>query len=101
MMKLKLLAACVLLLMSQLSAQQLSPVYGDDFENGISQWVTPDGYVTVTTQPVHAGKQSLQLSSGARVMRKISIKPGHSYQLSVWLKTYSGSDEIQVNTHGL
>lgn len=77
-------------------AQQPGIIFHDDFEKGTSSWTSPELSAVAVSGQAHSGTSCLQLRSGGRVSRKISLQPAHLYQLSVWLKTASGSDEIQV-----
>lgn len=75
-----------------------------DFEGAASfplrHWVMIGGTAEsagLTTKVARSGKHSLEIKSGGLVESYLALKPGSTYKLSVWMKTASGSDEVQVN----
>jgi alpha-L-fucosidase len=75
-----------------------------DFEGAASfplrHWVTIGGTAEsagLTTNVARSGKHSLEIKSGGLVESYLALKPSSTYKLSVWMKTASGSDEVQVN----
>ncbi len=56
---------------------------------------------TLTSKVVKNGNYSLEIESGGSVQSYMELTPNSAYQLSVWVKTESGSDEVQVNILGL
>jgi alpha-L-fucosidase len=74
---------------------------GDDFESSTLQWHSAGDNARLSHRMYHGGKQSLELLPGAYATKIFPVLPGHRYKLSVWLKTASGSDEIQVSTKNL
>lgn len=68
-----------------------------DFEGEtLFPWVVI-GNATLTTAVVKNGKKSLEIASGSSVQCGITLTPNSIYQLSVWVRTQSGSDEVQIN----
>lgn len=51
----------------------------------------------LTTAIARSGKHSLEIKSGGSVESYLKLTPNSTYRLSVWMKTASGSDEVQVN----
>jgi alpha-L-fucosidase len=79
-----------------------------DFEGATSyplrHWVTIGGSSessALTTNFAKTGKHSLEIKSGSSVESHLKLTPNSTYKLSVWMKTSSGSDEVQVNVTGL
>jgi alpha-L-fucosidase len=73
-----------------------------DFEGEtLFPWVVVGDAAKFTTSVVKSGNKALEISSGSSVQSFITLTPNSTYQLSVWVKTNSGSDEIQVNLLGL
>lgn len=79
-------------------------IYNCDFEQlEIKPWValgTGNG-IKLSNTVVHKGKQSLEITSGAVAQIKVDLKPNSAYKITAWVKTNSGSDEIQLNLLGL
>lgn len=70
---------------------------------GIKPWValgTGNG-IKLSNTEFHTGKQSLEITSGAIAQVKVDLKPNSTYKITAWVKTNSGSDEIQLNLLGL
>lgn len=88
------------LMVLQAFSQLPEKILEEGFENGITSW-TSSGNNSSVADPVQSGKYSLQLVSGGRILKTIRLLPHHVYKLSVWLKTASGSDEMQVHIKGL
>ena len=55
----------------------------------------------LTTTVAHSGKSSLEIKSGGSVESYLELTPNSTYKLSVWMRTNSGADEIQVNLIGI
>lgn len=79
-----------------------------DFEGSTSfplrHWVTIGGSAEaagLTRKIARSGKHSLEIKSGGSVESHLKLTPNSTYKLSVWMKTASGSDEVQVNVSGL
>lgn len=73
-----------------------------DFEGEtLFPWVVVGDAANLSTAVVKNGKKALEIASGSSVQSFITLTPNSIYQLSVWLKTNSGSDEVQVNLLGL
>ena len=79
-----------------------------DFEGPESfplrHWVTLGDYTEaagLTQEIAKSGKYSLEVKSGGSVEAYLKLAPNSTYRLSVWMKTSSGSDEVQVNLTGL
>lgn len=79
-----------------------------DFEGAASfplrHWVMIGGTAEsagLSTAVAKSGKHSLELKSGSLVESHLKLTPNSTYKLSVWMKTASGSDEVQVNVTGL
>lgn len=94
-----LFSVCFLVAL-QSFAQLPENVLEEGFEKGIHSW-TSSGPDSSVAEPVYSGKHALQLSSGGRISKAIRLLPNHVYKLSVWLKTASGSDDIQVRIKGI
>lgn len=85
----------------QAFSQLPEKILEEGFENGITSWTSSNHANKRVADPVYSGNYSLQLPSGGRIFKTIDLLPNHIYKLSVWLKTASGSDEIQVHIKGL
>lgn len=73
-----------------------------DFEGEtLFPWVVVGDAAKLTTAVVKNGNKALEISSGSSVQSFITLTPNSTYRLSVWVKTNSGSDEVQVNVLGL
>jgi alpha-L-fucosidase len=79
-----------------------------DFEGPKSfplrHWVTLGDYpeaAGLSKDKAKSGEYSLEVKSGGSVEAYLKLIPNSSYRLSVWMKTASGSDEVQVNLTGL
>ncbi len=71
-----------------------------DFEqSGVKPWIGLD--IKPSKTIFHSGKQSLEISSGATAQLKINLKPNSTYKITAWVRTNSGSDEVQLNVVGL
>jgi len=76
--------------------------FNNNFEqNLVSPWLGLGGSIKISTAVFHGGKQSLEIASGATAQIEVRLKPKSRYKLSAWLRTYSDSDEIQLNLTGL
>jgi alpha-L-fucosidase len=70
----------------------------------LRHWVTLGDYTEaagLSKEVVKSGKSSLEVKSGGSVEAYLKLVPNSTYKLSVWMKTSSGSDEVQVNMTGL
>jgi alpha-L-fucosidase len=73
-----------------------------DFEgNTISPWVIVGNSGKLTNKTFKNGNQSLEITSGSAAQCYLTLSPNSTYQISVWVKTNSGSDEVQLNLLGL
>ncbi|MFA5418078.1 MAG: alpha-L-fucosidase, partial [Bacteroidales bacterium] len=73
-----------------------------DFEaKDIFPWIIVGESAQLTTSIVKTGKQALEIASGSSAQCHLTLTPGSTYQISVWVKTHSGSDEVQVNMLGM
>ena len=73
-----------------------------DFEGTtISSWMVVGNSAKISTQQSKTGKQSLEIASGSAAQCNLTLTPCSSYEISVWVKTNSGSDEVQLNVLGL
>ena len=73
-----------------------------DFEGtSIKPWVVIGNGAILSKSNVHSGNQALELNSGTIVQADVKLKPSSSYNLSGWLKTESGSDEVRLAVNGL
>lgn len=73
-----------------------------DFEGEtLFPWVVVGDAAKLTTAVVKNGNKALEIASGSSVQSFVTLTPNSTYQLSVWVKTNSGSDEVQVNVLGL
>ena len=73
-----------------------------DFEGTIlSPWVVVGNSAKLTNQQSKTGNQSIEIASGSAVQVNLTLTPCSSYEISVWIKTNSGSDEVQLNLLGL
>lgn len=78
--------------------QSLSvPVQADFEETTLSPWVAYGNSAKLNKQISKSGKQSLEIASGSAVQCNLTLTPNSSYEISVWVKTDSGSDEVQLN----
>ena len=75
-----------------------------DFEGVASfplrHWVKIGGSAEcadLTKEVARSGKHSLEIKSGGSVESYLKLTPNSTYKISVWMKTSSGSDEVQVN----
>jgi alpha-L-fucosidase len=77
-------------------------ISNNNFEqNLVNPWLGLGGDIKITTEVFHGGKQSLEITSGATAQIEVDLKPKARYTLSAWVRTSSGSDEIQLNLSGL
>lgn len=70
----------------------------------LRHWVTLGDYTEaagLTQKAAKSGKSSLEVKSGGSVEAYLKLAPNSTYKLSVWMKTSSGADEVQVNVTGL
>jgi alpha-L-fucosidase len=73
-----------------------------DFESEtLFPWVVVGNAACLTAAVVKNGSKALEIASGSSIQCNLTLIPNSTYQLSVWVKTNSGSDEIQVNLLGL
>jgi len=70
-------------------------------EKTIFPWITVGNCAKLTNTVSKNGNQSLEISSGSSAQCNLILQPNSSYLVSVWMKTESGSDEIQLNLLGL
>lgn len=59
------------------------------------------GAAVLNNRLYKSGNASLEVKSGGSVEAYLKLEPKSSYKLSVWMKTTSGADEVQVNINGL
>ena len=86
------------------NAQKLSlsiPVQVDFEGTSIFPWVAMGNSAKLTNQLSKTGKQSLEIASGSAVQCNLTLTPNSTYEISVWVKTNSGSDEVELNILGL
>ena len=74
---------------------------GNFEQNTVNPWLGLGGDIKISTAVFHGGKQSLEITSGATAQIEVVLKPESGYKLSAWVRTGSGSDEIQLNLSGL
>ncbi|MCU0793585.1 MAG: alpha-L-fucosidase [Opitutaceae bacterium] len=70
----------------------------------LRHWVVLGDYTDaagLSAQVVKTGTASLEVKSGGSVESYLKLEPNSTYQVSVWLKTSSGADEVQMNINGL
>ena len=67
----------------------------------INPWLALGGDIKISTEVFYGGRQSLEITSGATAQIEVGLEPLSKYKLSLWVRTSSGSDEIQVNLRGL
>ena len=73
-----------------------------DFEDtNIFPWIVVGNSAKLSTAVYKNGKQALEIASGSSAECNLTLTPNSTYQISVWVKTDSGSDEIQLNMLGL
>ena len=74
----------------------------NDFEQSkLKPWICIGNTSTLTTSTVHSGAQALELNAGSTVQTTLKLVPLSNYKLTGWLKTESGSGEIQLKINGL
>jgi len=75
-----------------------------DFEQAeVKPWIglgIGDG-IKLSNAMFHGGKQSLEIHAGSTAQLKIGLKPNSTYKITAWVRTNSGSDEVQLNVVGL
>ena len=75
-----------------------------DFEQAeVKPWIglgIGDG-IKLSNAMFHGGKQSLEIHAGSTAQLKIGLKPNSTYRITAWVRTNSGSDEVQLNVVGL
>jgi len=77
-------------------------IENNDFEQStVKPWVGLGFEIKVTPAFFHNGKQSVEITSDATAQLKIELKSESKYKLTAWVRTSSGSDEIQLNLAGL
>jgi len=57
--------------------------------------------IRTSTAGFHGGKQSLEITAGSTAQLKVGLKPNSTYKISAWVRTNSGSDEVQLHLVGL
>jgi len=73
-----------------------------DFENSsIFPWQVVGDSAKLSTKIVKTGKQALEIASGSAAQCNLTLTPNSTYEISVWVKTNSGSDEVELNILGL
>ena len=73
-----------------------------DFEaTSLYPWIVVGNSAKLTQSTVKIGNQALEIASGTSIQCNLSLVPNTTYQLSAWVKTESGSDEVQLNVLGL
>jgi alpha-L-fucosidase len=82
-------------------SQSSGKILQEGFENGMASWTSSGVDNRCVANTAHSGKYCLQVPAGGRVSKEINLLPNHEYKFSIWLKTASGSDEIQLNAKGL
>ena len=55
----------------------------------------------LTQKVAKSGKSSLEIKSGGSVESYLKLLPNSTYKISVWMKTASGADEVQLNVSEL
>jgi alpha-L-fucosidase len=55
----------------------------------------------LSTKVARVGNGSLEVKSGGSTECYLKLEPNSTYEISVWMKTSSGADEVQVNVTGL
>jgi len=74
---------------------------GNFEQSVVNPWLGLSGDIKISGTIFHGGKQSLEITSGATAQIEVRLRPKSKYKLSVWVRTSSGSDEIQLNVTGL
>ena len=74
---------------------------GNFEQNIVNPWLGLSGDIKISGTLFHEGKQSLEITSGATAQIEVRLRPKSKYKLSTWVRTGSGSDEIQLNITGL
>ena len=73
-----------------------------DFEGAnISPWKVVGESAKLTYKTVKSGNQALEIASGSAAQCNLTLTPNSKFQITVWVKTDSGSDEVQLNMLGL
>ena len=73
-----------------------------DFEaSKLYPWMVVGNSAILTQATVKTGNQALEIASGSAVQCNLTLTPNSTYQLFAWVKTASGSDEVQLNVFGL
>ncbi|MEI8086914.1 MAG: alpha-L-fucosidase [Paludibacter sp.] len=73
-----------------------------DFEGtNIFPWIIVGDSTKLTPNVFKNGTKSLEIASGSAAQCPLTLSPNSTYQISVWVKTNSGSDEVQLNLLGL
>jgi alpha-L-fucosidase len=70
-------------------------------QSGLKPWSPLGNSVSLTLTTVHSGKQALELNAGSTVQSVLKLQPLSRYKLTGWLKTESGSGEVQLKINGL
>jgi len=77
-------------------------IWNKDFEqSSIKPWIGLGTGIKLSNTVFHSGKQGLEIMSGATAQLAIKLKPASTYKITAWVKTNSGSDEVQLNITGL
>jgi len=67
----------------------------------LKPWIGLGNGIEISTTEFHSGKQGLEIASGSSAQLSIKLKPSSIYKITAWVKTNSGSNEIQLNLTGL
>ncbi|MCX6307816.1 MAG: alpha-L-fucosidase [Bacteroidia bacterium] len=80
-------------------AQKALPIPSKiDFEaNSIFPWIIVGNSAKLSNTVYKNGNQSLEIASGSSAQCYLTLEPNSTYQITAWVKTESGSDEIQLN----
>ncbi|MCU0791621.1 MAG: alpha-L-fucosidase [Opitutaceae bacterium] len=80
------------------AAPQVGTITNADFETGnIVGWRDWRTKFAKTTEDAQAGKHALVLGPGrARACQEVKIRPNSRYRLSAWVKTDSGSAQVEL-----
>jgi alpha-L-fucosidase len=73
-----------------------------DFEaKDVFPWITVGKSTKLSKTVYKNGSQALEIASGSAAQCNLILVPNSTYQITAWVKTESGSDEIQLNMLGL
>lgn len=82
--------------------KQLETSYRYDFEKADTRpWVSVGNEIVLTNEFAHKGNQSLEIKNASSAEYSIQLVPNSTYQITVWVKTSSGSDLVEMNINGL